>query len=438
MLELAACVSQAADLVDHALVDHHKQVAVIAAGVAREMGVSTLTRDQVVLAALMHDIGALSVEERLETIRFDFRGGFAHSEPGYLLLRQFVPFEPIARIVRVHHARWLDGAGVEYLGEPVPLESHIVHLADRVAVLVDLSRPVLEQRDGIVARIVEHAGSIFMPEAVEAFVRLSRDEALWLDAVNTQGGALIADRTDSQDGEPLDWGTLDEFAAMVSRIVDFRSSFTATHTAGVASVVAALGTLLGMSTEAVSRLRTAGNLHDVGKLAVPTSILEKPGPLDAHEWAVMKSHTYYTRKVLTAGGALSEIAESAAFHHERIDGGGYPFHVEGAGLDEGARLMAVADIFTAVCEDRPYRAGMSRDSAVSVLRDGAAGGAIDPRVVEALVDDFVDVNAARMEAQDERRREFVEFRRALDERAAAVEAVGPRSSASRRRSVSAA
>jgi len=425
VIDLAACVSQVADLVDRALVDHHKVVALIAERIARKMGLPDHVCDNVVVAALVHDIGALSASERLATLSFDYDDSFTHCEPGYLLLRQYLPFEEIAHIVRMHHVRWRDGAGTTYLGELVPLESHIIHLADRAAVLIDPSVPVLDQGDNIVARIVDHAGSRFLPEAVEAFVRLAHEEVFWLDIVSIPSGAQMLDGLRTKGSGDLEWEDLKPFARMISRIVDFRSAFTATHTAGVTSTAVALGTLLGMDEEHVSRIGVAGSLHDVGKLAVPTEILEKPGPLDAREWAQMRAHTYYTYKVLAGGGVLSEIAGSAAYHHERLDETGYPFHIGVSGLDESARLMAVADIFTAVLEDRPYRAGMSKDQAVSVLREGAAGNATDPRIVEALIEDFEHINDMRVLAQAERWQEFVDFNRALGERAAAVQAARP-------------
>ena len=422
MIGLAACVSQAADLVNPALVDHHEDVALIGGRIAAEMGVPDPMHENVIVAGLVHDIGALSLTERLRTVGFDYDDGFTHCEPGYLLLRQFPPFEEIARIVRTHHAQWRDGAGAVYLGDVIPVESHIIHLADRIAVLVDRSVPVLDQRDRIVERIVENSGVRFLPEAVEAFVRLAREEVFWLDIVTSRGGGRLIDGIEVAAAPALEGDDLAAFARMISRIVDFRSAFTATHTAGVAATAVALGSLLGMDAGQVARIGVAGSLHDVGKLAVPPEVLEKPGPLDEHEWAQMKTHTYYTYKVLTAGGALSEVAGWAAYHHERLDESGYPFHIGADKLDEGARLMAVADIFTAISEDRPYRAGMSKDRVISVLREGAEGHATDPGIVEALIGDFDDVDVIRIEAQAQRRQEFVDFHTALEERAMAVQA----------------
>ena len=111
-------------------------------------------------------------------------------------------------------------------------------------------------------------------------------------------------------------------------------------------------------------MRAAGYLHDLGKIAVPSRILDKPAPPSQHEWAVLREHTYHTFRVLDTIGGMPQISEWAAFHHERLDGTGYPFGHEGKDLTLGARIMAVADIFTAVTEDRPYRAALCEEDAM--------------------------------------------------------------------------
>jgi len=107
-------------------------------------------------------------------------------------------------------------------------------------------------------------------------------------------------------------------------------------------------------------MEVAGNLHDLGKMVIPNSILNKPDKLNKEETAIMRQHTYFTYTVLNSIGGISQIAEWAAFHHERLDGSGYPFHLGADKLGIGSRIMAVADVFTAISEDRPYRKGMSQ------------------------------------------------------------------------------
>lgn len=138
----------------------------------------------------------------------------------------------------------------------------------------------------------------------------------------------------------------------------------------------------------VQLMEVAGNVHDLGKLAVPNAILEKPGKLSEEEFQVMKKHTYFTYTILNTIGGLRQLPEWAAFHHERLDGKGYPFHLSGETLDTGARIVAVADVFTALAEDRPYRKGMDSGKIVDIVRRMVAEDKLDGQVVQVLADNM--------------------------------------------------
>jgi HD-GYP domain-containing protein (c-di-GMP phosphodiesterase class II) len=140
-------------------------------------------------------------------------------------------------------------------------------------------------------------------------------------------------------------------------------------------------------------------LHDLGKLAIPTSVLEKPGALTPAEYALIRGHTYHTYRSLEAVRGLEEMAAWAAFHHERLDGTGYPFRLQAEDLCTEARLMAVADVYTAISEDRPYRKGMQRPAAGQLLRKMVTNGALDGSIVDCLCDNIAAVEEARIEAQ---------------------------------------
>jgi HD-GYP domain-containing protein (c-di-GMP phosphodiesterase class II) len=143
----------------------------------------------------------------------------------------------------------------------------------------------------------------------------------------------------------------------------------------------------------------AGNLHDIGKLVIPGVILEKPGKLTPEEFAVIKSHTYYSYYVINTIGGLQQIAKWAAYHHEKLNGHGYPFHCKEDEIDTGARIMAVADIFTAISEDRPYRKGMNQKEIYATIRKLSDEKALDSRIVELLFDHYAAVDAYVREKQ---------------------------------------
>ena len=139
-------------------------------------------------------------------------------------------------------------------------------------------------------------------------------------------------------------------------------------------------------------MRIAGNFHDIGKLVIPNSILEKPGKLTSEEFAVMRCHTYHTFNTLDSIGGLQRIAEWAAYHHEKLDGSGYPFHLTNEEIGTGSRIMAVADIFTAISEDRPYRKGMDNNAIYKVFKRQTDEKLLDKRIVELLFDNYEAIN----------------------------------------------
>ncbi|NLY54165.1 MAG: HD domain-containing protein, partial [Firmicutes bacterium] len=204
------------------------------------------------------------------------------------------------------------------------------------------------------------------------------------------------------------------FAHMISQIIDFRSRFTATHSSGVAAASAAIASCLGFSEKECRLIYVAGLLHDLGKLAIPDQILEKPGTLSQEEFAVIRSHTYYTYHSLTAIEGLEELATWAAYHHERLDGTGYPFHLPGEKLSPQARLMAVADIYTALSEDRPYRKGMERPQVERALLELVEQQAIDATIVNCLLDNYQAVDLARQEAQAKAVSAYDDFRETIN------------------------
>jgi HD-GYP domain-containing protein (c-di-GMP phosphodiesterase class II) len=202
---------------------------------------------------------------------------------------------------------------------------------------------------------------------------------------------------------------MEEIAKIFCRIVDFRSRFTSTHTAGVAAVARELARRMCFSGKACRQMLVAGYLHDLGKVAVPNAILNKPGKLDPDEFDVIRAHTYHTYHILSTIGGFEEIAIWAAFHHERLDGKGYPFHVRGEDIPLGSRIMCVADVFTAVTENRPYRKGTGRNETLPILQNMARSGSLDDNVVGVLTENYDEIDRMRSDAQEISASEYSDF-----------------------------
>ncbi len=242
-------------------------------------------------------------------------------------------------------------------------------------------------------------GQEFHPDCVEAFQEVSEPAAFWLDATSKRIYAIMT--------QQVDWPTLtiDEQAVegisqIFGRVVDSLSPWTATHSAGVAATTVGLAERQNFSAREQVLMRAAGFLHDLGKITVPSGILDKQGKPTEEEWAILQGHTYHTFRILDTIGGMPQISEWAAFHHERLDGKGYPFGHVAKDLTLGSRIMAVADTFTAVTEDRPYRQGMGHQEAMKVLGEFVATGRLDKEVVGALVRDFEQINELRQSEQN--------------------------------------
>ncbi|MBU4439275.1 MAG: HD domain-containing protein, partial [Firmicutes bacterium] len=261
-------------------------------------------------------------------------------------------------------------------------------------------------------KIESASGQKFNPEYVKAFERLKEKEFFWYDLESISNGRRYYKRIKFKD-QCLNIDELIGITKLFARVIDFRSNFTAVHSEGVSAVAKRLAQHFNCDELTCKKIQAAGYVHDIGKLTVPTEILEKPGALSKEEFDVIKEHTYHTYVLLFQVKGLEEINEYASMHHERLDGTGYPFKLEAKDLSLGARIMAVADIFTAVSENRPYRKGMQKEAVVEVLRKMSIENKIDKSIVETLISYYHEINKARIKAQKKARTRYDDFAKLL-------------------------
>jgi HD-GYP domain-containing protein (c-di-GMP phosphodiesterase class II) len=406
LIEFVLAVSAALDAISPEVVGHHRRVAYVADAIARQVALPPDQRRDVFLAAALHDAGAFSVGERLGTLEFEMARPHGHALAGYHLLRSFPHFARAARLVRGHHVPWAGGRGEVWRGEPVPLGSQILHLADRASVLVRRPSDVADGGAGVRRVLTRARGALFVPELVQALVEASQADGFWEEALESRAhletaelGRVEVSASDFRSLGRLFW-----------QLVDFRSRFTATHSSGVVAVARRLAELCGMNGRDIGSVALAAGLHDLGKLAVPAEILEKERSLSPGEREVLRSHPALSRRILQGIRGLEEVSDWASDHHERLDGRGYPRGRRAAELPLGARIVAVADVFTALTEERPYRRGMSARETASVLRGMAGDGALDAAIVAVAERNGAECNEARRAAQDGAARRYLAFR----------------------------
>ena len=405
LINIVMCLTELTDLVNTELSHHHKKVAYIAYRLGEAIGFSKAQVKDLTLAGLLHDIGAFSAKESLAILTGEAPEPLGHAYKGAKLLEGFERFKNAAKIIKYHHLDWDYGKGQFFEGEKVEEENHIIHLADRLAVSIKDNSHVLTQAKIITKNISELRGKCFKDKHIETFLSISKEEQFWLDIVYEPLLTILPEMLSFEE-MILDLDEQISVARIFANIIDFRSPFTATHSRGVAATAEHLARLMNFSPMECQMMLIAGYLHDLGKIAVPSEILEKPSKLDIEEFNVMRSHTYYTYRVLNKIKALQTITEWAAFHHERLDGTGYPFRLKGDELSLGARIMAVADVFTAASEDRPYRSGMEKNKVINILKSMAKNNALCPNVTDVILTNFDDINNLRIAAQEKSQKDY--------------------------------
>ena len=415
MRSLLIALARAMNLINPDMEHHHEQTAYLAFQIGYEMGLRDDDLYYVVYGSLLHDIGEVIYQEpqSVESIKQNER---EIASLGARMIRDIEGFEAIADIIEVSQNTYtedLEAISRENCEDCELTEAELstcmdiaqaIHVADFVTTLIDGKKPILNQVKQINAAVQLGRGTEFSPKAVDAFLRVSGREFVWMDVALNPSFLLLF----TGNIRPVSLEEAVKLTHFMSRIIDFRSSFTAMHSAGVAASARVLARLAGMNDEECQMMEIAGYLHDVGKLRVPNEILEKPGKLTEEEFNIVKEHPYYTRLILMDVDGNERITNWAGFHHEKLNGNGYPFHFDAEMLDTGERIMAVADIFSAITEVRPYRAGMSREKALAVLKENVEAGGICGQIVGLLEEHYDEVDTAREQESREAGKRYFE------------------------------
>lgn len=399
LLNLLLSLSDALELANSHLSQHQLRTAFISWEISKTLHLPDDATNNLFVAALLHDVGALSPEEKIEILKSETIAPEPHCILGEKLLNTSPLLNHSAEIIRRHHDPWEIARDFSNDKHSF-VSSQIVHLADTVDRLTDRSHYILHINAPIIQQIKDLSGTDLDPVLVDAFAAISQREDFWLDLVSPRLYSILLNHRPCRNIE-INFNELLDISKMFRDLIDFRSRFTATHSSGVATAASILCEKFGLTTREKELMWIAGNFHDLGKMAVPNSILNKNGKLTTEEFAVMRQHTYHTYTILSTIGGISQIAEWAAFHHEHLDGSGYPFHVDRHHIVTNSRLMAVADVFTALSEERPYRPPMKKEDVVKILLDMAGKSWLDGELVALIDQNYDEISFQTREAQAE-------------------------------------
>jgi HD-GYP domain-containing protein (c-di-GMP phosphodiesterase class II) len=308
-------------------------------------------------------------------MEMNFRTG---CEVGDVLLERLGMPDGVRDSLRYTFERW-NGNGFPNgaKGASIPLPMRIVHLSQDVEALSRIQGP-----DSALDTARKRSGRTYDPDIVDALLSLGHDIFHQLDKVDPWDEAL--------SGEPaphhmLRGSGLDEALLVAADFIDLKSPYTAGHSRGVANLAAAAVEHLGMDRADVRAARRAAWVHDFGRTAIPNSIWDKPTPLTRSEVDRVELHPLLTEQMLRRSPGLATLNPIASCHHEKLDGSGYSKGLSGSSLSPAARVVATADCYHAMTEDRAHRPALSPTHAAAELRQMVAQGKLDAEPAEAVL-----------------------------------------------------
>ncbi len=390
-LNLDQFIYALSDTVDLVGVDetmHGKRVGCMALHCAKEMDLDEAGQKRMFQLGLLHDCGVSTTFEHRNLVdELNWKNSHIHCKIGAERMRSFEPLNSFSDPVLYHHTQWqiLESLGMDIT---VKQEANLIYLLDRVDYLGQaMSGPNwLSKRDAIHQKVEAFRGTFFQPELVDLFLAASKTEVFWFRLEPLLLKDFIEDQKKQNSQALICDHEVKTISELFAQIVDAKSPFTAEHSLGTGRLAAYMAETSGLGQKTCLKIEAAGRLHDIGKLQIPDRILAKPGQLDGDELASMQHHSYMSYCIINRIDGLEDIATWSANHHEKLDGSGYPFRRTAEQLDQESRILAVADIFQALAQERPYRTARPLEDIVSYLVTNAKKGKLDKDLVELVAD----------------------------------------------------
>lgn len=359
------------DMIDQRLVAHGERVTFLVMKMMEEM---KFTQEEIMrgcLLSLFHDIGAFKTDEIDDMLSFEKEDVLHHAVYGYLFLRTLTPLKDYADCILYHHISYQRLSAISCSWKEF---TALLHLCDRIDTL-------LRDQEQIDEKTLLHVPGRFKKEHVALFLRLDNQyhlcDAILNEDYQKDVYALFPRIKFSAEEKH-------QYLRMIAYAIDFNSEFTVMHTILTTAVSIELGKQFNFNEEELTRLYYGTLLHDVGKCSIPISILEKPGKLTDAEMTVMRTHVAASEAVLK--GCLPEdILQIAIRHHEKLDGSGYPYGLHAKDLTLSERIVAIADIISALLGKRSYKDAFDIEKTIHILITMADKGQLDKEVVHRFV-----------------------------------------------------
>lgn len=372
--DILMVIQRTLDSMDDRLVGHGEKVAYIMYKLLKcHGGYSDEEILRLITITVFHDIGAYKVEERDSIIDIDIEAPMKHSIYGYLFIKHFSPLSDLADIVLGHHLYPKDRSDSAKI--KIPKEAFLLNLADRVAVLqLNFNK--------VDPMWILNKSSDYILEEHKVLFKKACDEYNMLEKIAEE--TCLSELYEILEKRELSREEVISYARMLNYTIDFRSESTILHTITVEEISWQISKMMGLDDYKSTIIKIASMLHDIGKLSIPINILEKKGRLTKEEFEVIKSHAIVGYNILSDIG-IDDIRDIATLHHEKLNGAGYPFGLKDDQISKEARIVAVADILSALIGKRSYKDAFTKSNVISILSKMVSNYEIDKDICNLVI-----------------------------------------------------
>ena len=391
MNELVSTIAYVLDVMSEGTNLYHSwRVSIFASQFAK--AIAPDERKTIFYASLLHDIGYLALPEHITHYLFTLEDPsqnpiiLSHPIIGAELTSQIPNLSMIAKLILNHH-EWYNGKGYP-LGKQrneIPLGSQVILLADQIDMLLrnESVRGIKAVEKEISAWSNERASA----DLIDAAIKVLRDEGLFDEVSDKEKIPVVFNRVRADTGQvdiPSSADAVGIACEVFSQLIDTKHPSMIGHSKRVSVYAMLIALAMNLSHDEITRAKWAALLHDVGKLGIARSLINKPGKLTPQEFDTVKIHAIYTRELLETITDFREISIIASSDHERYDGKGYPMGLKGDKIPIATRIISVADSFDAMTSKRTYRKAMSKEAACEEI-ERCAGSQFDPRIVKEAI-----------------------------------------------------
>lgn len=394
--DIVKALSLTMDLVEQAKHQHAQRVAGIAINLATQLSLPPNYLRAIYYAGLLHDIGQIgtpdSILRKKGTLTLREKAAiYGHPHVGYEIVREIPTLDLSAHLIRWHHERW-DGTGYpdNLRWETIPEGAQLLTVSDTMDALLS-PRPWRDAlpKDEAIAEVRKFAGIQFHPGHVGMMMALVDERGVdELGELDESAKDLLRRETEKDPEFPkLTGGRILGIFDLFSRIIDARHKYSRGHSRRVANLAKEIGKELGFNDERIFKLEIAGLLHEAGKVAVSSAIVDKAGKLTDDERETMMEYPLASEQIVSSIRSLDELGPVVRHTHERFDGSGYPDGLGGERIPIFSRIIAVADTYDAMASHRAYRKALPLERIIKEMQKDFGSGRLDPglRGVEEIL-----------------------------------------------------